>query len=1254
MKKHILLIALFLGGLIHSSAQFSYTFTAVGGTFTANATPTNLIGNGTDDQLSAVAPIGFNFVYGCNTYTQFVASSNGWMSFNTGIFGSNNFNDLQFSFDRPIIAPLWDDLATGSGPPAANNGNVNYKLTGTAPNRVLTVEWLKMEWDYTGSAPAISFQVKLYETTNVIEFIYNQNAAAVTPNGASIGISGPNSGEFYSLNNTSAAPTASNVTETTTITTKPANGQVYRWTNGTVLCSGTPTGGTASASPSTTTCAALNTTLSLTGATVGCGISYQWQSSPDNLFWTNIGGATSLTYIATNSATTYYRCVVTCSNSGLSANSASTLVTFSGAAPANDLPCNATSLVLGISGNGDNTCAGAASEPAAPGCWINGTVNSVWYTIVCPASGQLKIKTNPISSGTPLQNTQIAVYSGTCGALTFVACNDDAPVCGGFTQYNSELSLTGLTPGATYFIVVDGNNNAQGQFEVLAINGTGSFPLVSGQDCPLSFPVCNQTTTIGNPGYQVIGGQCDHNSNITTNCTSGEANSVWYTINIGAAGTLQFDIIPNDYGNPNPITSQANPGYFSAGDETDYDWVLWKTAGAGATNCATILSSGGDNEAACNFSGLGVTGCSNSGNTPAAYGPPNFDGAYEVAPAVVAGDQYTLVIQNFSNSTSGFSLQFPGGSPVSFTPVTTLYWTGGANSSSWNTAANWGGCGTPTCALNANVTTASSFQPILPAGTYNVRDITINAGATLTLQNGANLNVCGNFTNNGNLICQAGSTVTFVGTGVQNVTGSFVNADGFHHLVITKASGSVVLNNNIDIKGNFSTTSITSVFNSNDKYVKLAGNFSNFSGNTTYSNTGTLGTLEFNGTTAQTYHQGATQLDLNFVLMNHSSTGVTLNTDMFIKTATGTLTLTLGKINTGAFRVDVANSAPACVTTGNANSYVNGNLYRTILPAGGTFEFPLGTTALYERARLVFAANTYNRLQTRFDPWPGAPNTQGGSECAVTYSLPSENMGYWTFTQTGANTGSYNTTLFCNGATNTAGASAWTVEKAAVVAGPWLLNGTCVASTAAIVNRNAMTGFSVLAAAQAPTPLPVQLTSFDGHPEGKINVLTWVTESEINNSHFIVEKSTDAINYVYMDRVEGSGNTNTPKNYGAVDENPAAATYYKLKQFDFNGEYSEFGPILISNNDIDELSVQNLYPNPADESFFVDVFSKNKVNVDLYVIDAYGRIVYTKPLTVEGLNTITVESLTWASGVYTVKITNEALGFQFISRVVIQ
>lgn len=54
-------------------------------------------------------------------------------------------------------------------------------------------------------------------------------------------------------------------------------------------------------------------TLSLTGASNGSGLTYQWQSSPDGLSYTDIAAATNSTLSIAQTALTYYQCIVTCS-----------------------------------------------------------------------------------------------------------------------------------------------------------------------------------------------------------------------------------------------------------------------------------------------------------------------------------------------------------------------------------------------------------------------------------------------------------------------------------------------------------------------------------------------------------------------------------------------------------------------------------------------------------------------------------------------------------------------------------------------------------------------------------------------------------------------------------------------------------------------------------------------------------------------------------------------------------------------------
>ncbi len=86
------------------------------------------------------------------------------------------------------------------------------------------------------------------------------------------------------------------------------------------FCAGLPTGGAAISSASWV-CPGTNVTVSLSGPSGGCGITYQWQNSTDGISFADIAGATNFSYYYTASITQYFRCRITCSNSGLFANS---------------------------------------------------------------------------------------------------------------------------------------------------------------------------------------------------------------------------------------------------------------------------------------------------------------------------------------------------------------------------------------------------------------------------------------------------------------------------------------------------------------------------------------------------------------------------------------------------------------------------------------------------------------------------------------------------------------------------------------------------------------------------------------------------------------------------------------------------------------------------------------------------------------------------------------------------------------------
>lgn len=910
-----------------------------------------------------------------------------------------------------------------------------------------------------------------------------------------------------------------------------------------------------------------------------------------------------------------------------------------GSGPANDLPCNATTLSLNTNLTGDNSCSGSVSEPAAAACFTGGTLHTVWYRVVCPASGQLRIRT---TTGT-LTNTQIALYSGTCGALTFVACNNDAPACGTSTYLNSEITATGLTAGASYWICVDGTNNLTGTFDIMAVDGSVGFPPAAGQDCSSPNPVCAQSISVGNPGYQAYGNVCDFPGGGTNCLSSGERGSAWYTIPINANGTLQFDIVPNDWpGSPSTIS-------------TDYDFAVWKIAGSGSTTCAGIA--GGATPLRCNYSGLGVTGCyTTAGTSPPAY--PGFGGAYEASIAVTNGDVYVLCVSNFSNSTSGFVLNFSATSPINYTAAgSSITWTGGTNTN-WSLASNWGGCAIPTCGVDATVTPSATNQPNLPAGNYYVNNLTINAGATLTLQSGANLHICGNFTNYGSIMANANSTLTFDNAAVnQQITGSLVGSDKIGNLVITKTGGSVILNNNIDVGGNFTTSNATSIFNINGMYMRVAGNFTNATGSTTFTGVANS-TVEFNGAGTQNYNQGTIGLGLNYILMNNTGGGVNLLSNMICGTS-GIMTFTQGRVITNAFEVQVRNTATGGCTAGNTGSFVQGNLRRYIAAAATAYDFPVGhATKGYQRANITFtSATTIPQLLCRFDIWPSVPVGPNASECPTnTYDvLPALDNGYWTITASANPTsGNYNTTLYSTNYTNSGGAAGWTVMKAATGSGPWSLNGTCVGtSTAANTQRTGMNGFSAFAVAQSVSPLPVNLLDFTGTAEADFNHLSWTTASEINNDYFTLERSTDGVTFGEIGRIDGAGNSTQLLHYSFNDMTPAeGVNYYRLRQTDYNGHFSYSGIVTLEFHR-GMMFVNNIRPNPTSGEVNFDFISPEETEIHFVITDMTGRVVADEYRVVKpGTNQLGALISDEGAGVYSLKVMEDRHGFISVSRIV--
>lgn len=272
--KRLITLGLILIACVQGRAQTaaSYNFTTTTGTFTSISATGTIMGSSFfgDDRNQSGVPIGFTFSFCGTNYTQLSACSNGWLSLanSTSTALTNSAANV---VGAGMLMAYWDDL-NGAGCTAY------YQTTGTAPNRVFTFEW-KNWGTWTGSGNA-NMQVKLYETTNAIEYWYGSSTYA--SHSGTIGIANSTT-DWQTLPNVSAAPTPSSTTFTSSLTTSPASGQVYKW----FICPVTVT-----ASNSGTVCP--GSTVTLTGT-----------SSGTSYLWTGPGGYTStqLSPVITNATT---------------------------------------------------------------------------------------------------------------------------------------------------------------------------------------------------------------------------------------------------------------------------------------------------------------------------------------------------------------------------------------------------------------------------------------------------------------------------------------------------------------------------------------------------------------------------------------------------------------------------------------------------------------------------------------------------------------------------------------------------------------------------------------------------------------------------------------------------------------------------------------------------------------------------------------------------------------------------------------
>lgn len=705
MKKLILFaVLIFLHSLSFGQVS-AYTFAYSVGTYTPLASGTPVVppnsgfaGNGWFEQVVNI-PLPFVYYFKGAGYSSVYVNSNGHIAFDKPTYATNQRPNTVYSaptagtimgYGCTVTYAYNNPPVTGSAGTALlggliDNANANpiiYSTIGSAPNRIFVVQWTNAYRSLTyfgasaGYAEGITFQIRLKETSNVAEIVYNTSTTAYesSPYYPSVGLTSVSTSDvnlvtgtsFSSVTNTTASATANiifnpsnGIAAGTTFTFTPNAGQMP------TACSGTPAV-TPTALSNASIASGGSVTLSLAGLPLSTGLTYQWQSSSTGLpnSFSNISGGTNETYVASPSATTYYICQVAC-GAGTPVSSTIVAVGYQSSYPgvpytnynSTNYPANVG--ILTISGSCSTTLSDATNNNGSYNYpTFNGTSGTCYayadYTSIMPRV-KLEGSTSLVNSYNVTVNN--SVYSTAYGV--WIDFNDN----GSFADAGENVgSVTGVAQAAkTFAILIPVNSFGIHRMRVRAnllspVNPTGSMSN-PGQTIDYAVEITPPLPTATNNGPL-----CSTGTLTLTSAAITGATYMWS----GPSGYTATTLLPNQ------------------------NYVVPSTAASGTYSLMTVVK--------------GVPACAGSGTTAVTVKPqPSLSNATDNGP--VCTDNTLSLFANSPFSVAGYSWA----GPVSITTPT----------SSTATVPNvqMSGAGTYTVTVNngpgSNCTASYTTTPII-------------------------------------------------------------------------------------------------------------------------------------------------------------------------------------------------------------------------------------------------------------------------------------------------------------------------------------------------------------------------------------------------------------------------------------------------------------------------------------------------------------------------------------------------------------
>ncbi len=168
--------------------------------------------------------------------------------------------------------------------------------------------------------------------------------------------------------------------------------------------------------------------------------------------------------------------------------------------------------------------------------------------------------------------------------------------------------------------------------------------------------------------------------------------------------------------------------------------------------------------------------------------------------------------------------------------------------------------------------------------------------------------------------------------------------------------------------------------------------------------------------------------------------------------------------------------------------------------------------------------------------------------------------------------------------------------------------------------------------------LPVTLVQFAGYQKQNEVYLHWQTSSEVNTSHFIVEKSNDGKHFEEMETIKAAGNSSSLLEYKSTGIHIRhGKNYFRLRIADKNGSY-EYSEVLVFEKEEDKTNGIVLYPNPSNAE--VVLTNPDKLMLQIRITDLTGKEIKHISCSDEEINLASAFA-TKQVGIYTVHISTD-------------